>query len=604
MGSVKVLDDHVIRRIAAGEVIERPASVVKELLENSLDAGADSVRIRLKDAGKALIELEDNGDGMDPGDLEQIFQRHATSKITSSDDLFNIHSLGFRGEALYSIASIADITLQSRSPDGDTGWEIHLRGGQRLDLKPCAMNDHGTVIRVKELFFNTPARRKFLKSNISESHQIVNTVVPYALLYPGCRFKLSHEEKDVLDLRPRDSLRTRAAQTLNLNADHIVETEASFPDENLTIRLVLGDINIKRHRRDMQFIFVNGRPVDNKSISYNMNDIYRLTHFPGSFPFFTVIITLPANLVDVNVHPTKREVKIRNEQDLCRKLRALCERTLMEKTSGVRAGSAESSDPLSSVSRSLRHTHPRSGSDSRGHPREFETGLFHQSIANPARQDEYAFPNSSGPDTIKEVYIPDDARIPLAGESFYARFKEARYIGAFHNKYLLFEKDASLFCVDQHAAQERIVYEQLLEQIQKGPLEGQHLLTPVLISLTPQEWMIWENVSETLNAWGLETTRWDETTLAVHSHPNVLKDVEKAVRQLLAGDQLTLNDHDTIARRACRASVMSGDKLSPEEAIHQRDQLIACLDPHTCPHGRPTVIEMTEDFLDKQFLRV
>ena len=275
MNSVHILPPEIISKIAAGEVIDRPASVIKELMENAIDAGTTSIELALQQAGKTLIRLKDTGTGITGADIEKIFQRHATSKISKIDDLFEIQSLGFRGEALYSIAAVADVILRSRSKAEDSGWEIHLRGGKRLSLKPASI-PAGTEAEVKELFFNTPARRKFLKSNTSEIHPILNIAVPYALLHPAIRFLIRHQDKGLLDLAPAADHRERAADVLNLETDHILQARHDQPERGLSIRLLLGDINIVRSRRDMQFIFVNNRPVQSKNISYHMNDVYRL----------------------------------------------------------------------------------------------------------------------------------------------------------------------------------------------------------------------------------------------------------------------------------------------------------------------------------------
>ena len=266
MSKVQILPPEIVSKIAAGEVIERPASVLKELLENSLDAKATSLEIELKKAGKNSLVVKDNGSGIAQDDLEKIFFRHATSKITSLDDLYAIHSLGFRGEALYSIASIADIILRSKTEGQDSGFEIHQRGGKKISLKPVNMSV-GTQVEVKELFFNTPARKKFLKADTTEMNQILNIFIPYAILNPKCRFLLTHNDKTLFDLMPDKDLKARAAQVLNLDEKDIIEVERRVPEENLSIRLLLGNINIQRSRRDQQFIFVNGRPVQHRNLA-------------------------------------------------------------------------------------------------------------------------------------------------------------------------------------------------------------------------------------------------------------------------------------------------------------------------------------------------
>lgn len=603
MPKVHILPPEVVSKIAAGEVIERPASVVKELLENALDAKATSLEIHLKDAGKRLIYIKDNGYGIEVDDLDNIFNRHATSKIENADDLESILSLGFRGEALFSIAAISDATLKSKTRDAEEGWEIHLRGGQKLTKRPAPLST-GTEIEIKELFFNTPARRKFLKSNITEINQVLNLVIPYTFLYPQTRFLLTHQDKELLDLRPNENLILRIAYTLNLEEKNILSYKQSFPEKNLSVNMVLGDINIKRTRRDMQFIFVNGRPVQNKNISFHMNQIYRLILPPEFYPFFAVFINIAPQDVDVNIHPAKREVKIRDEQHLCSTLRTMCEKALM------------GAGPIKQVTMSQGH-HVTSKNlaekallGANALETAFEasrpTELFESAPRGTSTKD-FSFPKSrygtEEPGQPPEFFIPENSIFEQKQSTLQHKLKNARYIGSFINKFIIFESGGSLLFIDQHAAQERIAYEQFIVQMNNNTIEVQHLLSPITIKLTIQEILAWEEAKEKLTAIGLETSQFGKETIAVHTQPVLLKDVEGSVRDLLAGESIVHCDHDTIARRACRCSIMAGDKLSKEEAEHQRQELIKCLDPFTCPHGRPTVIELTESFLDKQFLR-
>ncbi|MDO8580022.1 MAG: DNA mismatch repair endonuclease MutL [Candidatus Omnitrophota bacterium] len=596
MPKVHILSPDLVSKIAAGEVIERPASVVKELLENSLDAGADHIELNLTESGKTLIHLKDNGHGIDHEDLEKIFLRHATSKIENADDLYAIQSLGFRGEALYSVAAIADVVLKTRATDADsgpagggTGWEIHLRGGTKLGLKPATFPGQGTDIEIKELFFNTPARKKFLKPNTTELHQILDVVIPYTLLNTQVRFRLTHQGKELLNLAPAPSLITRVADTLNLEEKFLTEVNESWSQLGVSCHAVFGDMNIKRARRDLQFIFVNNRPVQNKSIAFHLNQIYRLIMPEGTSPFFLVHLTIPAADIDVNIHPTKREVKIKNEQQICSFLRALCEQTLMQKSRMKQVMSGQS---LQDEITATFHTNRRVTYETSEH--------LEPDPAVKSPHDDYAYPQSP---EIPSFFIPSENVPGKHMDGLQAKLTNARYVGAFLNKFQIFDAGPSLLIVDQHAAAERITYERLIEQMQKGNLEIQPLLSPILIKLTPQELLLWEEMKEELEKCGLETNQWDHETIAIQAHAVLLKDPEKAVRCIFAGEIVQKNDFETLARRACRSSIMAGDYLNKEKAESQRQQLLNCLDPLTCPHGRPTVIELSEVFLDKQFLR-
>ncbi len=598
MKKVHTLPPEIISKIAAGEVVERPASVIKELIENALDAKTQTIEIHLKNAGKTLISVKDSGMGIDPDDIETIFNRHTTSKISNLNDLFNIQSLGFRGEALYSIAAICDVTLRSRTKNQETGLQIHLRGGKKLDLRPVAM-PCGTHIEVRELFFNTPARRKFLKTDTTELNQILNTVVPYILLHHQCQFLLIHQDRPLIDLKAQDNLRKRVAYALNLEENHCLEVNQHLTDRDTDIRLLLGNINIHRPRRDLQFIFVNNRPVQNKSLSFALNEVYRLLLPSGQYPFFCLYLQLPASEVDVNIHPTKREVKIKDELVITSIIRQICEQTLMTlsppKEMKDKAPLGQLKDRLS-IHRALSETMMAEKAFDDLLPISFEKSLASDTL-KPLPTEQYTFPQES------YYSLAGEAITQHKQETLRDKLSKAHFIGSFINKFLLYEAHHSLLIIDQHAAQERITFEQLIEQLQKGKVEVQHLLSPYLVKLTPQELLNWEEAKEKLDQIGFNSTLFDKETVAVHTYPVLLKDPAQSFHDILSGGSVILCDHETIARRACRCSIMAGDFLKAEQAEYLRDQLTQCRDPFTCPHGRPTVVEMTESFLDKQFLR-
>ncbi len=585
MTKVNILSPDVIAKIAAGEAVDRPASVVKELLENAIDAGASSIEIHLKEAGRELIHIKDNGSGIKHTDLETIFQRHATSKIAAIEDLEKLHSMGFRGEALYSIAAVSDVTLSSRISQED-GWQIHIRGGIRQNLEPVGLAHIGTDIKIAELFFNTPARRKFLKNNASELHQILNIVLPYTLIYPEKRFVLTHVGRALLDLKPAPSCLDRAAAALNVQMNHFLETDQEFVEEKIRIKMILGNINIQRPRRDSQFIFINNRPVESKNLSFNLNDVYKLIMPPGVYGAFIVNIALdPAN-VDVNIHPTKREVRIKDEARIISLLRRMTEYQLMHKGTPKHL-SFPNNPKYTSFQNNPKYT-------------SFPNAL----IGNPETlgAQEISPPLVGG---VREGGddLPLDFQLFGQENTLRSKFTRARFVGSFLQKFLLFEADESLLIVDQHAAQERIMFEKFKDQIESAKVESQPLLTPLPLKLTPQEKIAWEELQEKLAAAGIETTQFDDDTIAVQTQPLLLKNIEAVVRALLAGGEARRMDYDALARRACKASIVAGDKLDMTQADFQRKQLLECKDPFICPHGRPTLVEVTQAFLDRQFLR-
>ena len=579
MSKVHILSPEIISKISAGEVVERPASVVKELIENAIDAQTQSIQMSIKQAGKVSIQIKDTGTGIEPDDIEKIFHRHSTSKLQNLNDLFTICSLGFRGEALYSIASVSDIILRSRTRTNDTGWEIHLRGGKKLNLRPLSMNK-GTEIEITELFFNTPARKKFLKSDTSELHQILNIFIPYTLLYPKKHFSLVHNNKTILDLAPEENHINRVKKTLNLKPEHIIEVKKAFPEKEMSLQLLLGDINIQRPRKDMQFIFVNNRPVQNHFISFHLNRVYRLFFPPEIHPFFTLNLTIPPENIDVNIHPTKREVKIKNGSNLIPIVQAVCEQTLM--SYGKPKELSNIAFPYKTPSYSERSSSPP-----------FEP----KSVSEPAKQ-HYELPLE------QQITFPQETiPIPEETDTLKKKLSIAHFIGTFLNKYIFLESLSSLLVIDQHAAQERLTYEALIQGIESGHIEVQQLLTPLIIQLSHQEILVWEDLKDMLEKIGLQTTLWNNKNIALHTHPQLIKNPELAIRNILSGEDTKPFDVDTIARRACRNSLMAGDKISPQEAQHLSLRLIKCNDPFICPHGRPTVIEIKDKIFEKQFLR-
>jgi DNA mismatch repair protein MutL len=586
MSEVNILSSDVIAKIAAGEAVDRPASVVKELLENALDAEASSIEIHLKEAGKELIHIKDNGSGISRADLDKIFQRHATSKISAIEDLEKLHSMGFRGEALYSIAAVSDVTLSSRTDNGD-GWQMHIRGGVRQHLEPVPLAQTGTDIKIAELFFNTPARRKFLKNNTSELNQILNIVIPYTLIYPEKRFILTHAGRTLLDLRPAPSHIDRAAAVLNSPMGHFLEADQDFIEDQIHIRMILGNINIQRPRRDMQYLFINDRPVESKNLSFNLNDVYKLIMPPGVYGAYIINITLNPSNVDVNIHPTKREVRIKDEGRIISLLRRMTEYQLMHK-----GQAKELSRPGFNLTLSqYNNTHV------------ILNEVRDLNKINSVRD------SSPSAQNDEQLRVPVNTTLPLDFQLFgedntlRSRFTRARFIGSFLQKFLIFEVDESLLIIDQHAAQERIMFEKFRTQLDNAAVESQPLLTPILLKLTAQEKNAWEELQEKLTAAGIETTQFDEDTIAIQTQPLLLKNIPAVVRGILAGDEALRMDHHALARRACKASVVAGDRLDAAQADHQRRQLLECQDPFTCPHGRPTLIEVTQGFLDRQFLR-
>ncbi|HDD64969.1 MAG TPA: DNA mismatch repair endonuclease MutL [Firmicutes bacterium] len=554
MGKIRILPEEIISRISAGEVVERPSSVIKELIENSIDAGAKRIDVEVEKGGKGLIKVRDDGEGIEEDDIEKVFNRYSTSKLKSLEDLYSINTLGFRGEALFSICSVSDVILRSKTEFAENGWEIHMRGGKRLNIKPIGM-EKGTDVEVRELFFNTPARKKFLKSDSAEFSNILHTFIPYTILFPSISFSLKSNGKSIMQLQPMD-LKERIAMVLNLNPSNFIEVERE--EGKIHIHCIFGDINIQRAKRDMQFIFVNRRPVEYQKLSSIVNKRYRKIFPEGIFPFFCIFIDIPSSQVDVNIHPAKREVKIRSENFVFSIIEELCDEIL-----------------------------------ERGKPRRIEK--INKDFYIPEIHGEKI--GEREPEYIQKSIFS------YREESLRDKLRDSIYIGSFLNKYLIFGTVNSLLFIDQHAAHERINYEKFKKQIENGKIEIQHLLTPLLMKLTFEEILIWEKGKDKFEKIGFSTSKWDKDIIAINSHPRLIEKPEIAMRNLLSEKDIERYDEYTIAKMACKNSVKAGKILTKKEAEFLKRKLLECEDPFVCPHGRPTVVEIEEKFLDKYFLR-
>lgn len=559
MGKVNFLPENIISKIAAGEVVESPSSVLKELIENSIDAGSKKIEVNIEKAGKKLIYVKDDGEGIEPDDIDKIFERYSTSKIKFQDDLYKIRTFGFRGEALYSIGSVSDVILKSKTRNNQIGKEIHVRSGKKISIRDCGMSD-GTIVEVRELFFNTPARRKFLKSDLTEFKKILNTFIPYTISLYWISFILQNEGKKIINLLPSESRLKRFSEVLNIDEKYLFYEMSNFGE--FEFEIIIGDLNIRRNQKNLQFVFVNERPVYNYILSYTINNFYQSFFSTEFFPVFAIFLKLPYENVDVNIHPAKREVKIKNEEKICREIFEFLNK-LFRKGEGKK------------IEERLYEKEEE----------EIKTERVKENVDVFFEEKEELF----------------DERIEKKG--LLEKLKNSRFVGIFKNKYLIFEFESSLFFIDQHAAFERITYEKFLNEIENGKINIQQLLTPLIINLSPEEIINYEKFEKIIEKFGFITTRWSENRIAIHGYPSLIRDIEFSLRNVLSESDLKKYNKEDIAKRACRSSIMAGEELSEEEAKYIIEKLTECNNPFVCPHGRPVVIEITERFLDSQFLR-
>ena len=582
-GRIQVLPLHIRNRIAAGEVIQRPASVVKELIENSLDAGADRIRLDIEDGGRKKIQISDNGHGISSNELELAVAPHATSKIVDESDIDRIVTFGFRGEALASIGSVSRMKIVS-ADDSGTAFSIEVNGDEISEVIP-ASGRTGTVIDVGSLFWNTPARRKFLKSSATEFSHIRDLFVKYSCANPQINWSLHHNQREVYNLNATGDVRARLREVLPEEmADALREIHSS--DSMLEIHGFVTAPDYSSGSRERQYIFVNRRPIFNKTIHHALMQAFRDLLPDRRYPGAVLFIDVAAGNVDVNVHPAKTEVRFSNSSHIHDAL----VKTIREKILGRKMPDQEPSSMGRIHDKAqrpdTRQTHPveSSGKSSWTAPQnESQTELFSQEQPFPRIADVRAAftesPNGSGP-----VLTVD-------------------------NMYLVFRHENQLVIMDQHAAHERYLYEKLVSEYEKETVDVQQFLFPVTVTMTDREKQRLLDSQQTLRNAGFHIEDFGPEALAVHSIPARAErlNIEAFLFESLEIKPDT-DPRNTVKKMlelcACHAAVRAGDNLSKEEINELMDKWARGGIPPTCPHGRPVVITMDRKKLDKLFKRI
>lgn len=573
--SIHVLSPEVASQIAAGEVVERPASVVKELVENALDAGAKSVSIMIEEAGRRLIEVADDGSGIPADELALAVSRHATSKLASAKELFSISTLGFRGEALASIGSVSRLTVISRTADAEIGARIRVEGGQESQVEQTGV-PVGTMVQVENLFYNVPARLKFLKSDTTERRNIDTFVTRYALAYPDVRFKLVEGKKVTLQTSGDGDRRSILATLYGVEtAKQMLEVIAE--DNGLKLSGYISPTSITRsNRREMTF-FINGRWVQDIPLNAALTQAYHTMLMVGRYPLAMLFLEINPEAVDVNVHPAKAEVRFREQDKVFSFVQRAVRRALLAYA------------PVPSVSpTTLWGSRPSSESRQEG---------LDWSMAQDANQAEGA---GAGPEHESE-----------AGQSTFENIPLLRLIGQIGATYLVAEGPDGLYLVDQHAAHERVLFEKLMMQYEKREIPSQALLEAEIVTLPPAQATLLEEQLELLNRFGFQVEPFGPHTFQVRAMPTLFSgsDAAAALRALVEDfeeDESPLQEEleARIAARVCkRMAVKAGQTLSNDEQRALLTDLENCDSPRTCPHGRPTMIHLSVDMLERQFGR-
>ncbi len=614
MARIHLLSDTLVSQIAAGEVVERPASVVKELVENSLDAGAREVEVQLETGGKARIAVSDDGCGMGRDDALLAFDRHATSKIGSFEDLERVATLGFRGEALCSIAAVSRVELTTAEQPGE-GHRVFIEGGRVRVAEPLA-RPRGTTIDVRSLFFNVPARRKFLKTPQTELRRCLEVVQGYALARPDVRFLVIHEGRNLLDILANSgehSSRERIGQIFGRElSDRLAEIPVvSIPSTGERISGFLGDPQTASGRR--QFVFVNRRLLRDRLVLATYYRAVREEWKSEDFPALFLFLDVPPEDVDVNVHPQKSEVRFRDPGLLDRVHDAL--RRGLEKARGEEAAPLRppAADPYVPFAwQGLGERRPVAWDGDRRDLPVTVSGAAGAETAGPAD-----FPINF-PDQRDRLATPSYApvqrsMVPLSGRSGEAR--PFRLLGQYKGTLILLEGPDGLYLIDQHVAHERILYERLRRAMSAERTAVQHLLTPPLLELGPAERLRLLELAPSLDECGFGVASLSGNTLALTAVPSVLTadDAEKLLRALANEDgdasgalaeDLRRRVLDALAASlACKSAVKMHHPLSPLEMEALVGELFAADQPYACPHGRPIVLQMTDSDLERRFGR-
>lgn len=597
MSKIYILPENIAAKIAAGEVIQRPESVVKELLENSIDAGAENITLIIKNAGKSLIQVIDDGSGMSSEDAVLALKRHSTSKIKTIEDLDRLNTFGFRGEALYSIASVAKLEIKTRLVEEELGTFIVSEDGKIIEQSSIKC-EKGTNIAVKNLFFNIPVRRKFLKSNASEFKHIYDTWLRTVLSNPNIRFRFIDDEKEIYDL-PSQSLEKRIAllysESLFNNLIQVNETV-----DGISVYGYIGSPDIVKKSKNDQFIFLNNRYIINKSISAAIFRAYEFLIEKGDYPFILLFINLDPSRIDVNVHPSKLEVKFDDEQKVYGIIHNIVKRTL---------GAFDFTPKISLNSENSDFNKIKLSSDRSG-----DTEIIQKNKIS----DLFSF--SKNADVIKndtKFNINDSFTTELLNSFYDTKSTEIedtipkRIVWQLHNKYILTPIKNGLMIIDQHVAHERILYERTLKCFEADLPLSQQLLFPETIEFSPPDFNLIIELKELLKKIGFDFKISGKNSIILNGVPQEVKlgkekttilEILEAFREY--SNILVREDKDNLAKSyACKTAIKAGDVLSESEMLSLIDNLFACNVTNVCPHGRPIILKLTLDELDRRFGR-
>lgn len=653
MNTIKLLDKNTIDKIAAGEVVDRPASIVKELVENAIDAGATSISIEIKDGGISLIRITDNGSGIAKDQIAIAFLRHSTSKINDASDLAFIHTLGFRGEALSSIAAVSQTELCTKTRDDLTGVIYKINGGVEESLSEAGL-PNGTTLIVKNLFYNTPARLKFLKSAQTEAGYVMDIVQRIALSHPEIAFKYAANGSVKLSTSGNNSLKDAVYSVFGRDITaNLLQIDDS--DETLSVSGFIGKPEIARGNRNFEYFFINGRYIKDKIIQKALEEAYLGYQMKSTFPFAVLNINIEPELVDVNVHPSKMEIRFFNNETVFNSVYEIIRNriTRRENIPLVSLSRANTAPPVpneyvpepfekAAASKSSLYTDSqdlkaireetnyagrysnilKSSADNPSYTEQLEALQSYTKAADDmditdTAEDNDSAANEGAAFTISsklanenvlyeqsEMTVPDfvskDAR------------KSHRIVGEVFDTYWIVEYDDSMFIIDQHAAHEKVLYEKFINNLKNDKHYSQHIMPSIIVTLTQQEENILKKYMSSFTELGFEIEHFGGCEYMISAVPTDLYSLDNSILFLELLDDLSDISSksgpeiiiDRVATAACKAAVKGGNRLSLAEANTLIDELLSLDNPYNCPHGRPTIISMSRTELEKKFKRI
>lgn len=608
---IRILDKSTADKIAAGEVVERPLSVVKELVENSIDAGAKKIAVEIKNGGKSYIRVTDDGCGIAADECEKAFMRHATSKIINAEDLNSISTLGFRGEALASIAAISRTELLTKTKESKTGSKLIIEGGQIIENTPVGCPD-GTTMVIRDLFFNTPARLKFMRADSAESSSVIEFVTDIALAYPDIRIQMINNDKILFATNGRGNRgQTIATLTSSILADKLIPF--IYEEEGITVEGYVSGPGESRSSRKNQVFFVNGRVIDSKVIEKGINRAYSDRLFEGRFPICYLFITVSPERMDVNIHPNKRQVRFYDEDAII---------------NTVRKGIITALDSEEAVPTIKEKAKPYNKIENKNdNPKEVRDAVDINSLLSNYEQTKESNKTIFEQNTVetpkeKEI-VETQEQIKIAVQEEISKpiftvtepkrfdFSSLQIHGQFFGTYIQLSDEETIYFIDQHAAHERIFFEKLMNQFQSREKHRQPLLIPITFEVSHADkeredlWLtVLEDMGFSLDEFGPLSYRVSEIPMfmSMSEAEDFLSDFTDGI-----GTYEDIRDNktlDKIATKACKAAVKANDYLSKEEIKQLITDLDKCNNPFSCPHGRPTFIKITKSDLEKRFKRI